>query len=60
MPAWTGAVEDGSRTGPPVVGTCRHFAVLDNRGPAEIRGNAERDLAALNKVEILPVTSGGA
>ena len=26
----------------------------DNWGPAEIRGNAVRDLAALNKVEMLP------
>ncbi len=33
-----------------------HFGVYDtgNWGPAEIRGNAIRDLAALNKVELLP------
>ena len=34
----------------------RHFGVqgTENWGPAEIRGNAIRDLAALNKVETLP------
>ncbi|MEU9828489.1 transglutaminase domain-containing protein [Micromonospora chersina] len=33
-----------------------HFGVYgtDNWGPAEIRGNAVKDLAALNKVEMLP------
>jgi hypothetical protein len=33
-----------------------HFGVYgtENWGPAEIRGNAVRDLAALNKVEMLP------
>ncbi len=30
-----------------------------DRGPAEIRGNAIRDLAALNKVEVLPWDSWG-
>ena len=34
----------------------QHFGVegTDNWGPGEIRGNAIRDLAALNKVEMLP------
>jgi hypothetical protein len=31
----------------------------ENWGPAEIRGNAVRDLAALNKVEMLPWDSWG-